>query len=198
LNRFDIAYAGEPPWDIGRPQPAVARLADAGLLGGSVLDAGCGTGENSLYLAARGAKVVGFDFVATAIDRAKQKAEERKLPVEFLALDALELSGWVRTFDAALDCGLFHTFSDQERPLYVDGLRSVLREGGAVHVLCFSEEERSEGGPRRVTQGELREAFRVGFRIEWIRPERFETRLHPGGALAWGMRALRTPAPGPP
>ena len=196
MNRFDLAYAGEPPWDIGRPQPAVVRLAEAGLLGGAVLDAGCGTGENSLYLAARGTAVVGFDFVRAAVERARAKARERGAAVEFLAMDALRLGEWGRTFDAALDCGLFHTFTDEERPRYVDGLRAVLREGAALHLLCFSEEELSEGGPRRVTQAEIREAFREGFRIEWIRPERFESRLHPGGARAWSLRAVREPAAG--
>ncbi len=52
---WDTAYAegsAPAPWDIGRPQPAFARLADRGLLAGRVLDAGCGTGEHTLLAAA--------------------------------------------------------------------------------------------------------------------------------------------------
>ncbi|HZP89453.1 MAG TPA: hypothetical protein VFC04_00470, partial [Actinomycetota bacterium] len=51
---FETAYGGSPAWDIGRPQPAVVRLEEAGEITGSVIDLGCGTGENALFLASRG------------------------------------------------------------------------------------------------------------------------------------------------
>lgn len=49
---WDASYQGGPaPWDIGEPQPAFARLASAGGFAGSVLDAGCGSGEHALLAA---------------------------------------------------------------------------------------------------------------------------------------------------
>ena len=52
---WDASYQDGPaPWDTGRPQPAIVRLAGAGRFTGTVLDVGCGTGENALFLAARG------------------------------------------------------------------------------------------------------------------------------------------------
>lgn len=54
------------PWEIGRPQPEVKKLVDAGEFdGASVLDAGCCIGDNSMYIAAhaRGATVTGCDLV---------------------------------------------------------------------------------------------------------------------------------------
>jgi cyclopropane fatty-acyl-phospholipid synthase-like methyltransferase len=195
VNRFEDAYRGVPPWDIGRPQPAVVRLADEGLLRGAVLDAGCGTGENALFLAGRGADVAGVDFVAAAVQRAREKARERELHADFRVLDALRLAelGW--TFDAVLDCGLFHTFGDDERPRYAAAVASVLRAGGALHLMCFSEEERSEGGPRRVTQAEIRAAFGNALHVDWIRAERFESHLHAEGARAWLARLVRGSGP---
>ncbi|HEY5169610.1 MAG TPA: methyltransferase domain-containing protein, partial [Thermoleophilia bacterium] len=62
-SRFEDAYKGTPPWDIGRAQPAFERAADAGLVRGPVLDAGCGTGENALFFAARGFDVIGVDAI---------------------------------------------------------------------------------------------------------------------------------------
>jgi 2-polyprenyl-3-methyl-5-hydroxy-6-metoxy-1,4-benzoquinol methylase len=76
-NTFETAYAGEAPWDIGRPQKAFLNVADQ--ITGSVLDAGCGTGENALFLAERGCKVTGIDFLEEPIHRSKQKATERGL-----------------------------------------------------------------------------------------------------------------------
>jgi 2-polyprenyl-3-methyl-5-hydroxy-6-metoxy-1,4-benzoquinol methylase len=68
-NTFESAYAGQPPWDIGRPNKTLVDVADR--ITGSVLDAGCGTGENALYFAGRGCQVTGIDFIEEAINRAK-------------------------------------------------------------------------------------------------------------------------------
>ncbi|MCZ7391853.1 MAG: hypothetical protein ABOK23_03925 [Candidatus Methanoperedens sp.] len=57
MNFFDSAYEGIPPWDIGRPQNEFIRLAEDGEISGRVLDVGCGTGENALYLAGLGFEV---------------------------------------------------------------------------------------------------------------------------------------------
>ena len=60
---WDDSYTGPaPPWDIGRPQPAFLRLADAGALTGVLLDAGCGTGEHTILAARRGAEALGIDI----------------------------------------------------------------------------------------------------------------------------------------
>ena len=129
---FDNAYrdGGVPTWDVGRPQGALVRLAASGLIVGDVLDAGCGTGENALHLAALGHAVVGVDFAAAAIERAMAKAADRGLPAEFLVADALDLAALGRAFDTAIDVGLFHTLGDSERVRYVAGLAAALRPGG--------------------------------------------------------------------
>src|ERR1035438_7829961 len=91
-NTFASLYSGQPPWDIGRPQKAFLDVADQ--ITGSILDAGCGTGDNALYFASRGHKVSGIDFLEVPIKRAKQKATERGLTVTFLVMDALTLKDW--------------------------------------------------------------------------------------------------------
>ena len=114
-SRFIESYRGTPPWDIGRPQPAFARLAEAGDARGPVLDAGCGTGENALAFAARGFEVVGVDAVEAAVDAARAKAAARGLAAEFRVHDALALGDLGRRFGTVVDSGLFHTFDDEER-----------------------------------------------------------------------------------
>ena len=71
---FDAAYEGTPPWEIGRPQPALVELVDAGLVTGPVLDVGCGTGELALLVASRGSDATGVDTSPRAIGIARQKA----------------------------------------------------------------------------------------------------------------------------
>lgn len=54
-NEFDLSYEGTPPWDIGRAQKEFVLLEERAEVKGSILDLGCGTGENSLYLRRQGA-----------------------------------------------------------------------------------------------------------------------------------------------
>jgi 2-polyprenyl-3-methyl-5-hydroxy-6-metoxy-1,4-benzoquinol methylase len=78
---FEEFYDGKAPWDIGKPQKAFTAVAE--LVSGRVLDAGCGTGEHALFFAARGHRVTGVDLVEKALLRARSKAAERGLAVDY-------------------------------------------------------------------------------------------------------------------
>ena len=185
LPEFEAMYSGSPAWDIGRPQPEVVRLAEEGELRADVIDVGCGTGENALFLAARGHPVVGVDGAPSAIERAKEKAAQRGLRATFLVHDALDLGALKHRFTTALDCGLFHVFDDAARARYVESIAAAIGPGGLLHLLCFSDEEPPGPGPRRVSQWEIRSTFRGPFVVSRIREARFESRIHEGGAKAW-------------
>lgn len=178
---------GSPPWDVGRPQPAVVELANDNRLVGPVLDAGCGTGENALHVASLGLTVVGVDVAEAAIEQARTKARAREIDVEFGVADALRLSDLGREFSTVLDCGLFHTFDDDERTTYVESLASVTASSGMLYLLCFSDLEPGGWGPRRVRQDELRASFNhmSGWQVRSIVATRFETRFGAPGVRAW-------------
>jgi cyclopropane fatty-acyl-phospholipid synthase-like methyltransferase len=185
MDFFELVYKGEPPWEIGRPQKEFIQLEQVGEIVGSVLDIGCGTGENALYFAEHGHEVWGIDFTSLAIQKAKEKAIQRHLTVTFLPLNVLELYKLGRTFDTVIDSGLFHVLSDEERPLFVSNLATVVDRGGTYFMLCFSELEPGEYGPRRVTQAEIRESFHDGWRVNYIREATLEARLRLSGVHAW-------------
>lgn len=113
-------------------------------------------------------------------------------------MNALALKELPEVFDSAIDSGLFHVFSDDDRRRYVEGLASVLKPGGRLFLLCFRDEEPGEQGPRRVTKKEVEEAFAEGWMIESIEPTRFEARpdlkdvqFREGGPKAWFVVARR-------
>src|SRR2546428_3594637 len=89
---FESAYLGTPPWDIGRSQPAIMRLAETGQITGLVLDIGCGTGENVLYLAEHGFVAAGIDGAAPPVREARAKTQPRGLKARFQLADAAHLS----------------------------------------------------------------------------------------------------------
>jgi SAM-dependent methyltransferase len=191
---WDASYHDGPaPWDTGQPQPAIVRLASECGFAGPVLDAGCGTGENTLHVASLGLPVLGVDVAKTALAIARAKAAERGIEVEFAAADALQLKRLGRMFETVLDCGLFHTFDGSERPGYVASLASVTAHGGTLYVLCFSDEG-LDTGPHPVSQEELRSAFSPGdgWSIAAIKADRVQTRYHgDAGAPAWLVTITR-------
>jgi cyclopropane fatty-acyl-phospholipid synthase-like methyltransferase len=187
---FEGLYAGPAPWDIGKPQPAFVAISDR--VASPILDAGCGTGEQALYFAALGHRVTGIDFVEEAIRRARRKAAERGLSVDFLVKDATQLADWSERFATVIDMGLFHVLSDADRRRYVDGLAQVLQPGGLLFLMCFSDAEPGTEGPRRVSRQELYDAFADGWEVESIRlvqceihPEFTEVKFSEGGPKMW-------------
>jgi SAM-dependent methyltransferase len=184
---WDASYHDGPaPWDIGGPQPAIVRLASEGGFAGSVLDAGCGTGENALHVASLGLSVLGVDVAETALAIAREKACDRGIAIEFATADAFELERLERTFETVLDCGLFHTFDGHERPGYVTSLASATELGGTLYVLCFSDIGPGVG-PHPVTQGEILAAFHpsAGWDVAALEADRIHTIYHENGAPAW-------------
>jgi len=168
-DRFETAYLeGSPPWDIGRAQPELAGLVEARRITGRVIDLGCGTGENALYLARSGLDVVGVDGSPEAIRQARENANRRGISMKFDLADVLELDDYSESFDTATDSGVFHVFDDDDRPRYQRSVHGALRPGGHLFLLCFSERQQGDWGPRRITQGELRETFADGWHVDSI------------------------------
>jgi predicted TPR repeat methyltransferase len=161
LERFEEAYRGVPPWEIGAPQPAFVQQERREPFGSTVLDVGCGTGELCLYLASRGYRAVGVDIVPFAVEKAREKAA------------------------AAVDSGVFHTFPPDLRGAYRDSLAQVLNPGGFCYMLVWSDRETRPGGPLRISQEEIRGTFTAPWRVVWIEPALFVAHGMGEGAAAW-------------
>ena len=191
VGDFDSSYAGQPPWDIGRPQPVFVEIADAGRVAGRVLDVGCGTGEHALMAADRGLPALGVDSAPAAIAIAERKARDRDLDARFLVWNAVDLESLGEQFDTVLDSGLFHVFDDDDRGRYVDSLRAATAPGGRYHMLCFSDRQPGDWGPRRVRRDEIEQSFTAGWRIDAIDLVEFDTNLDPPEVVAWRAEIVR-------
>jgi cyclopropane fatty-acyl-phospholipid synthase-like methyltransferase len=104
----------------------------------------------------------------------------------------MTLKDWTERFDSLIDSGLFHVFSDGDRRRYVEGLATRPEADGRLFLMCFSDEEPGEQGPRRVSKNELHDAFAEGWSIESIEAVQIEVRpdlkdftFSEGGPKAW-------------
>jgi SAM-dependent methyltransferase len=132
---------GFVPWD-GHPLPSSLQNLVEGenaLATGTALDIGCGTGDNSIYLANHGWQVTGVDFVAKAVDKARAKASANKLDINFAQADATRLSseGVGTNFDLIVDNGCLHGMSPQDRDSYVREVTAVAAPGARLLLVEF-------------------------------------------------------------
>src|SRR5687767_3217768 len=149
------------PWDIGAPQPVVVAWERAGRFRGHVLDAGCGTGDNALFLAGRGFRVTAVDIAPTAIDTARTRGDG----VEWVVGDAAAFTG---RFDTVLASALFHCLPPEQRPGLVAALRKAAVDGAFLNLTSLAV----EGGPFQVTETELRTALvNAGWEITRFSPD---------------------------
>lgn len=190
----DALYAARPPWEIGRPQPALAELAGSGLIRGRVLDAGCGTGEHALLAAGLGCEVTGVDLSEAALKQARAKAAARGLAARFVRGDLFELGAQGERFDVVLDSLVFHGIHGEQRARYVDALTTVTETGARIFLLVFAEEPPNRSGPvHKVTPTEIEAAFAHGWRIDAIDPATVASALEtlPDGLRGWRAAVTR-------
>lgn len=133
------------PWDIGAPQPVVVAWEAAGRFRGHVLDAGCGTGDNALFLASRGFRVTGVDIAPTAIETARSRGE---------GVEWVVGSSFTGPFDTVLASALFHCLPVSERPGLMVSLRNAAVDGALLNLTSLAVEVE----PFEVSAAELRSA----------------------------------------
>ena len=154
------------PWDVGGPQPTVIRQAKSGSFAGkTVLDCGCGLGENARFLAGdvgRAASVAGFDISESAVRRAREGTDASlSNVVSFRVASCTDLPAAFRreTFDVAVDSACLHCLSDADAIAYAESLRELVTE--RLYVGCFSDANGAEGwsNPRRLGRDDLERYF---------------------------------------
>lgn len=176
---FKLSYRlSEPLWEIGRPQASLIEAETEGIVSGRVIDIGCGRGENANYLAKQGYRVLGVDLAAAAIKSARARAIKQETGAEFLTADLFTLPRRGEQYDTVIDYGVYHQFSRRKVSTYVETLSRLAHPGTTLLLQCFSDGKgrRVGKGPRHISEIELREVFCNGWRINWIKPTKYEVR----------------------
>jgi cyclopropane fatty-acyl-phospholipid synthase-like methyltransferase len=106
--------------------------------------------------------------------------------------DALDLAALGEDFDTVLDCGLFHVFNDHDRARFVASLHDIVGRGGTYYMLCFSDRQPGDSGPRRVSQDEIRSAFADGWHVASIDEATLDITISTEVVQAWLSTIVRS------
>ncbi|OBJ52387.1 class I SAM-dependent methyltransferase [Mycobacterium sp. 1423905.2] len=179
---WDLIYRhdGGPSWNIGEPQPEMARIIDRdGAVRGEVLDAGCGHAALSLALAARGYAVVGIDLSHSAIAAATAAAGQRGLDnTTFVQADITSLAGYDGRFSTIFDSGLLHALPAERQQDYLHCLHRAAAPGATFYILAFGAGAfpGHTGLPTQFTDEQLRQIVCEHWQVDEIRPARLYAR----------------------
>lgn len=170
---FKEVYEGESSsldWNFGTAGHKLIELVINGTLerGSKILDIGSGPGNESIFLAKQGMKVIGLDLNPEAIGLAKKLAKLQNVDVKFVQGDALKLPFKDQAFDVVNDTFVFHHFESSIRRQYAREISRVLKPGGIFILRGFSYRMTPGSGPFRLTSKDVLDAFSPYFSVEHL------------------------------
>jgi 2-polyprenyl-3-methyl-5-hydroxy-6-metoxy-1,4-benzoquinol methylase len=170
------------PFDVNELDEWVVELEAQRKVSGLVLDSGCGTGDNAIYLASKGHPVLGIDISEKDIEKAKEKAAEKGIEnAEFLQLNIFKLTGYDGKLGSVIDTGCFHSLheADRDREKYALMLKKACRAGAVIFLRAFSTANAKRTGYRgpQVYEEQIRVAFSNGWRIDMLGQKDIDVKL---------------------
>jgi SAM-dependent methyltransferase len=158
-DRYRERYkSGNTPWDIDQPDfNLIEVVAERPIPACKALDIGCGTGNNSIWLARNRFQVIGIDTSAIALDKAREKASEANVQCDFMLVDFLHNKVEGAPFGFVFDRGCFHSFdSENARREFARSVATHLQDAGLWLTIVGNADEHRQGpGPPQRTAGDI-------------------------------------------
>lgn len=178
-------------WDTHRPHSELQRVVNRlSLEPCRLLEVGCGTGSDAVWLAARGFHVTGVDLSAVAIGEARRRASTAGVQVDFRVADVRGKGAVEGTFNFFFDSGCYCALRSTDGKGYRGAIHSLTRSGGLGLVLTGNGiEPQQRLGPSVVSEQDIRSDWCEGFFIKDLRAFRFDPR-HPGEQRFLGWSCL--------
>lgn len=190
---WDAMYRrGTPPWETGRPAGELVRVMGKGVINpGRVLELGCGSGADAVWLAGQGFEVTAVDSSPLALERARARAEREDVLANFVLADVFELAPTAGQFDLVYDAGFYDFIRRVDLERFIDMLWWVTCPGSYYLTLAGNAAEKAEGGPPQVAKEEIHDELGRLFDVVHLRRFRFESRRRKKGYLGWSCLMRR-------
>ena len=169
---------------------AVVVAAGVGA-GDRVIDLGCGSGQLSLALAERGARVLAIDGSQAALNRLKAAAQQRGLTgLEVLARPVDSLTLPIGSADLIVTSYALHRLRDADKQRLLAAAFHWLRPGGTLVVADMMFGRGGSSQDRAIIRTKVRSLARKGIGGWWRIAKNsyryfFRVREHPVSISAW-------------
>jgi SAM-dependent methyltransferase len=187
-DRYRKRYeSGDTPWDIGQPDVNLTEVVTKRpILSCRALDIGCGTGDNSIWLAENRFQVTGTDTSDIALEKAREKASKAGVECDFMLVDFLRNKIEGAPFGFAFDRGCFHSFSSEsDRTRFAENVAAHLEEAGLwLTIVGNADEHRRGPGPPQRTARDIVLAVEPYFEILLLQSSYFGSNS-PNPPRAW-------------
>jgi SAM-dependent methyltransferase len=187
-QRYRERYeSGDTPWDIGRPDfNLVEVVTQRPVPSCRALEIGCGTGDNSVWLAQNRFDVTGTDTSDVALAKAREKAAKANVACHFVLVDFLRNMIAGTPFGFVFDRGCFHSFNSQDdRRRFAQNVAVHLEEAGLWLTLVGNADEQRQGpGPPQRRAADIVLAVEPYFEVLSLCSGHFGSN-HPNPPRAW-------------
>lgn len=196
-ERYNKRYkAGDTPWDIGKPDFNLIQTIDKMIIKPcKALDIGCGTGDNTIWLAQNNFDVTGIDTSEVAIEKAIEKAQKASVKCTFVVMDFLTNKVEGAPFGFIFDRGCFHSLNtDEERKSFAENVAAHLENDGLwLSIIGNADEQRKGPGPPQRTARDIVNSVETYFEILSLVSSHFgSNRSNPPRAWVCLMRKRRS------
>jgi len=137
-KEYDRWYKKGAHWEVEHPSKTVDLLLPELKKDEIVLDLGCGSGRDCLFLARRGFKTVGIDISDVAIEKARKRAKSEKLNVKFDVGNIEELPYEDKSFDKIISA---YTIESVNIKKVTKEMHRVLKDDGKAYLLIIIVKE---------------------------------------------------------
>ncbi|WP_438446973.1 class I SAM-dependent methyltransferase [Gorillibacterium sp. sgz5001074] len=154
-NGFYSDRTKKIPFFVDYPDENLVSYIDSGIVqGGRMLDLGCGPGRNSIYATLNGFIVDAIDISEEAIAWAKERADTKKISVNFMCKSVFDLNP-IEEYDFVYDSGCMHHLWPHRRIGYIQMIHNALKSGGYFGLTCFAPGFTDKGGAFELSDYEV-------------------------------------------
>jgi SAM-dependent methyltransferase len=193
----DMYRMGTPPWDSGAAEPELVALVENGTIKPCpVLELGCGTGADAVYLAKKRFEVTAVESSPIALERARARAEREEALLRLVLGDVFDFTKKSAPLEFIYDRGFYHSVRQKDLDRFLDMLWRITQPGSMYLVLAGNSNEKTEDGPPGVSEDEIRNELGRLFEFEHLKPFRFQSPAREDGYLGWSCLLRRPALPG--
>lgn len=176
---WDVLYRETlPPWEVGSASPELGRILEEWQFPkGTLLDLGCGTGADAVFLAQHGFDVTAVDFSPTALERARTRAQNAATNVCFVLEDVFRFGFHGGVFDLVYDSSFYQFVRQWELSRLLDLLWRITKPGSYYVCITKTTPQSTNSELPQLSEDDLKSELGRLFELVQIRQFTFESRV---------------------